>query len=89
MARRMADQVGGHLWSEGKVGMLECDSRILKPIEDDERGERELSFYEDVKDANLWFLPRFYGCRVVEERNHLGKADNEGEKRFFFVSPFF
>jgi len=52
MATEMGDkQVGGHLASEGKKGMLLLASRyLLKPVQSGKRRQREASFYEEIEE---------------------------------------
>ena len=70
--RRFAGQVGGHKFDEGKRGMMAMHGRILKPLED-ERGARELSFYETQ--APRWFLPKCFGTLPVQGLPHLVLED--------------
>ena len=44
-------QVGGHLASEGKKGMLLLAAAyLLKPVQSGKRRQREVSFYEEIED---------------------------------------
>lgn len=54
--------------------LIDKDGKLLKPLQEPPRGERELHFYEnvfskDISDAVTLklksFLPTFYGIKVV------------------------
>ena len=55
-----AHQVGGHMAKEGKAGMLQLPPRyLLKPMQADMRGSREVDFYETI--AQHPYDPRLFG----------------------------
>ncbi|XVE56472.1 hypothetical protein DITRI_Ditri04bG0012900 [Diplodiscus trichospermus] len=72
-------QVAGHQAIHGKLGPLVDDSgRFYKPLQDDERGSKELSFYESfssdtrVPDHIRRFFPLFYGTQLLEASDGSG-----------------
>eukprot|EP01090_Pellita_catalonica_P005009 TRINITY_DN14837_c0_g1_i1.p1 TRINITY_DN14837_c0_g1~~TRINITY_DN14837_c0_g1_i1.p1 ORF type:complete len:252 (-),score=37.88 TRINITY_DN14837_c0_g1_i1:73-828(-) len=70
--KRMDDQVGGHLWSDGKQGLMRTTDKIFKPI-CDERGKCEKEFYEKMS-PHEW-LPPFYGTKKIGEIEHIVMGD--------------
>lgn len=74
-------QVGGHLWSEGKIGLMTSPGRVFKPLQDD-RGKRELHFYQTMHTrpgGPPWFLPRFHGVQNIKGVAHLVLEDVTGD----------
>ncbi|XWS51531.1 hypothetical protein CRYUN_Cryun12cG0184000 [Craigia yunnanensis] len=74
-------QVAGHQAIDGKLGPLIDDSgRFYKPLQDDERGTRELAFYKSfssntrVPDHIRKFFPVFYGSQLLEASDGSGLA---------------
>lgn len=72
-------QVAGHLAIDGKIGPLVDDSgRFYKPLQDDDRGTKELAFYKSfssdtrVPEHIRKFFPVFYGSQLLEASNGSG-----------------
>ena len=72
-------QVAGHQAIDGKLGPLIDDSgRFYKPLQDDERGTKELAFYKSfssntqVPDHIRKFFPVFYGTQLLEASDGSG-----------------
>lgn len=66
----LQNQVGGHLASDGKIGMLKTANLVLKPLQGGNRGEREAQFYERIfspenkspeEKSLISFVPQFHG----------------------------
>ena len=72
---RMMDQVGGHLFSDGKLGMLTVPGKIWKPMEGDERGKRELSFYKHFQDKQPKCMPKFFGTKKHGDLEYMELED--------------
>ncbi|KAL2945502.1 Inositol polyphosphate multikinase beta [Bienertia sinuspersici] len=65
-------QVAGHQAISGKLGpQIDDSGRFYKPLQEDERGSREVSFYESlysnpkIKKPIRRFFPAFYGTQTV------------------------
>ncbi|KAL6547814.1 inositol polyphosphate multikinase [Orobanche hederae] len=72
-------QVAGHKAGDGKLGPLIDDSgRFYKPLQGDERGSNEVSFYTSFSSntkipAHITkFFPKFYGTQLVEASDGSG-----------------
>lgn len=72
-------QVAGHKACDGLLGPLIDDSgRFYKPLQDDERGSREVAFYTSfssntrVPDHIRKFFPIFYGIQLLEASDGSG-----------------
>ncbi|GLT66382.1 hypothetical protein SLA2020_387490 [Shorea laevis] len=72
-------QVAGHRATDGKLGPLIDDSgRFYKPLQDGERGSREVAFYRDfstnaeIPDYIGKFFPVFYGTVMAEASDGSG-----------------
>lgn len=72
-------QVAGHKAGGGRLGPLIDDSgRFYKPLQGDERGSNEVSFYTSfssntkVPDHITRFFPKFYGTQLVEASDGSG-----------------
>ncbi|XVF54811.1 hypothetical protein PTKIN_Ptkin05aG0211700 [Pterospermum kingtungense] len=72
-------QVAGHLATNGKLGPLVDDAgRFYKPLQDDERGTKELAFYKSfssdtwVPDHICKFFPVFYGSQLLDASDGSG-----------------
>lgn len=72
-------QVAGHKASDGLLGPLVDDSgRFYKPLQDDERGSREVTFYTSfssntrVPDHIRRFFSYFYGTQLLEASDGSG-----------------
>ncbi|XP_022738659.1 inositol polyphosphate multikinase beta-like [Durio zibethinus] len=72
-------QVAGHQAIDGKLGPLIDDSgRFYKPLQDAERGTKELTFYKSfssdtqVPDHIRRFFPVFYGSQLLEASDGSG-----------------
>ncbi|KAK4847173.1 hypothetical protein QYF36_026597 [Acer negundo] len=72
-------QVAGHTARHGKLGPLIDDSgRFYKPLQDDERGSKELAFYTSfssntrIPDHIHRFFPVFYGTQLLEASDGSG-----------------
>ncbi|KAK0608188.1 hypothetical protein LWI29_026948 [Acer saccharum] len=72
-------QVAGHTARHGKLGPLIDDSgRFYKPLQDDERGSKELAFYSSfssntsIPDHIHGFFPVFYGTQLLEASDGSG-----------------
>eukprot|EP01091_Cochliopodium_minus_P008886 TRINITY_DN2088_c1_g1_i1.p1 TRINITY_DN2088_c1_g1~~TRINITY_DN2088_c1_g1_i1.p1 ORF type:complete len:513 (-),score=139.71 TRINITY_DN2088_c1_g1_i1:51-1589(-) len=65
------DQIGGHKWSEGRIGMMkiEDEKKVLKPLHSKQRGLIESNFYEEVRgDTEIQqFIPRYHGLITLNE----------------------
>lgn len=66
--------------AEGRVGSLVDGSGLFfKPLQGDERGEREVAFYErfwqdeSVPAGIKHFFPKFYGVKELEADGPVGK----------------
>jgi 1D-myo-inositol-tetrakisphosphate 5-kinase/inositol-polyphosphate multikinase len=74
------NQVAGHRFEEGRVGSLvDGKGLFFKPLQGDERGEREVAFYQqfwgdESVPANIKaFFPKFYGVKELEAAGPVGK----------------
>ncbi|XP_021905651.1 inositol polyphosphate multikinase beta-like [Carica papaya] len=72
-------QVAGHQARDGQLGPLIDDSgRFYKPLQDDERGSKEVAFYTSfssnkrIPDHIRRFFPVFYGTQLI------GASDGSG-----------
>ncbi|CAK9163203.1 unnamed protein product [Ilex paraguariensis] len=72
-------QVAGHQAGDGKLGSLIDDSgRFYKPLQGDERGSREVTFYTSfssntrIPDHIRRFFPVFYGTQLIEASDGSG-----------------
>lgn len=72
-------QVAGHRAGGGRLGPLIDDSgRFYKPLQGDERGSNEVSFYTSfssntkVPENITKFFPKFYGTQLVEASDGSG-----------------
>ncbi|XP_057534180.1 inositol polyphosphate multikinase beta-like [Amaranthus tricolor] len=72
-------QVAGHQALRGQLGpQIDESGRFYKPLQQDERGSRELAFYEalnsssKVKKQILGFFPAFYGTQILEASDGSG-----------------
>ncbi|KAH7578486.1 hypothetical protein JRO89_XS01G0387700 [Xanthoceras sorbifolium] len=72
-------QVAGHTARHGKLGPLIDDSgRFYKPLQDDERGSKEVAFYTSfssnkrIPDHIRRFFPMFYGTQLLEASDGSG-----------------
>ncbi|XP_021763400.1 inositol polyphosphate multikinase beta-like [Chenopodium quinoa] len=72
-------QIAGHLALGGKLGpQIDESGRFCKPLQEDERGSREVAFYEalystsKVKKQILRFFPVFYGTHIIEASDGSG-----------------
>ncbi|KAL1559027.1 inositol polyphosphate multikinase [Salvia divinorum] len=74
-------QVAGHKAGDGRLGPLVDDSgRFYKPLQGDERGANELSFYTSfssntkIPDHITTFFPKFDGTQLVEASDGSGRG---------------
>lgn len=72
-------QVAGHQALDGKLGPLIDESgRFYKPLQNDERGAREVEFYvaftsnTEIPSSIKRFFPKFYGTQLVEASDGTG-----------------
>ncbi|XP_041994091.1 inositol polyphosphate multikinase alpha-like [Salvia splendens] len=72
-------QVAGHRARDGRLGPLVDDAgRFYKPLQGDERGDNEVSFYTSfssnakISDRIKSFFPEFYGTQLVEASDGSG-----------------
>lgn len=69
-------QVAGHKAKDGVMGPLVDETgRFYKPLQNDERGSREVSFYSSLwshQSIPLAFFPAFHGTKVVEASDGSG-----------------
>lgn len=72
-------QVAGHQARRGQLGpQIDESGRFYKPLQNDERGSREASFYESfysnprIPTQILRFFPTFYGTRLIEASDGSG-----------------
>ncbi|XP_020232615.1 inositol polyphosphate multikinase beta [Cajanus cajan] len=69
-------QVAGHKAKDGVLGPLVDDTgRFYKPLQNNDRGSRELSFYSSLSShpsIPLPFSPAFHGTKVVEASDGSG-----------------
>ncbi|XP_065872113.1 inositol polyphosphate multikinase alpha [Euphorbia lathyris] len=72
-------QVAGHRACDGLVGpQIDDSGRFYKPLQDDDRGSREVAFYTSFSSntrvpAHIRkFFPKFYGTQLLEASNKSG-----------------
>eukprot|EP00301_Raphidiophrys_heterophryoidea_P010080 c15122_g1_i1.p1 GENE.c15122_g1_i1~~c15122_g1_i1.p1 ORF type:complete len:311 (-),score=79.62 c15122_g1_i1:33-896(-) len=65
--RELEHQIGGSHDGESAKGLFASGEVVYKPLQSDNRGDREVEFYESVfalpgPHPLVSFLPKFYGC---------------------------